>query len=121
MPEDLRTSGNLYHRPGGTEAGAALPSGVPGSDVARVEVERARVERDLLGSILAHADAELSGRHAVGRDDLCLRDERRPKGCALVVTLAVLIGVFRPEVERLAGRAVDDDLSELRVRCDLRN
>src|SRR5205823_1264480 len=118
-PRYLRRSRDLYHRPHGAEAGAALAIRVSGSDVAREEVERARIERDLLGPILTRAHAELTGRHAVGRDGLRLREERRPERGALVVTLAVLVGVLRPEVEGLARRDIDEQLAKLRVRRDL--
>src|SRR5207237_818540 len=118
-PRYLRPSRDLYHRPYGAEAGTALAIRVSGSDVAREEVERARIERDLLGPILTRAHAELTARHAVTRDGLRLREERRPEGGALVVTLAVLVGVLRPEVEGLARRDIDEQLAKLRVRRDL--
>jgi len=51
-PEYLRRSGDLYHRPHGAEAGAALPIRFSGSGVACVEVDRARIECDLRGPIL---------------------------------------------------------------------
>src|SRR5205814_7647969 len=106
-------SGNLYHRPDSAEAGAALPIRVSGSGIASEEVERMRIECDLLGPILARAHAELTSRHALGRDGLRLRDERRPERGALVVALAVLVGILRPKVEGLARRTIDEQLAKL--------